>query len=56
LKKDNLLQEKPKYLVTYIPAFIMLLWSGNAFFTKGIPAGLSNWRFYASLIGFLGFS
>lgn len=31
----------------------MTLFSAITFFGKGIESGIENWRFYASLIGFL---
>jgi hypothetical protein len=37
------------------PLYIITFYSGYVFFTKGINRGIENWRFYASLFGFLGF-
>lgn len=42
--------EKSK-IPSIIVMAIIILYSGFVFFTKGLPLGLSSWKFYASLIG-----
>lgn len=38
-----------------LPLYFITCYSGYLFFTKGIANGTENWKFYASLFGFLGF-
>ncbi len=40
-------------LPIYVILIIFSLYSAIIFLTKGIDSGVENWRFYASLFGFL---
>ena len=52
--KNRLFNRSSSMLV--IPVALHLLWSVHILINKGIPSGLDNWRFYASLVGILIFS
>jgi len=42
-----------KNIIALIINIGLLIWSSVIFLNKGIPAGIYNWKFYASLIGVL---
>ncbi len=42
-----------KFITLFLPHFLICIWSGYIFFEKGLPAGTDQWRFFASLAGFV---
>lgn len=44
---------KNKKTLIFIILIVWMVYSGVIFVTNGIESGYSDWRFYASLMGFL---
>jgi|GEM_PF-3886911 len=44
-----------KIIIVLVVNIGLLIWSSTIFLNKGIPAGIYNWKFYASALGALTF-